>query len=106
MRPGAGNQNSGYYSAFWLLDSGSWLLVLISEFLIYDIAQRLALSESLEVIQKELHRLVEPVRGVVGAMRREQNIVEAEKGVACRQGFGLEHVESRAPNSLFAQGRN
>lgn len=70
----------------WLLPGGAWFqpnrpekyrtndkdaLYSVAQGLVYDIQELLPVPESFQLSKEELHRIFQPVRGVVRAMRRE-----------------------------------
>src|SRR5581483_10346129 len=74
---------------------------LVASLLVDYVDQRLTFPEALIVLQEEAHGVIQPGCRMVGAMGREQHVVEPVEWVAFRQGFGIVHVESRAPNALL-----
>src|SRR5271170_8080833 len=65
----------------------------VSQLLVHDIEQRLVLPESLKLLDEQPPGVVEPVGGMVGAMRREQNILQFIKGMSLRQRFLIENIQ-------------
>src|SRR5438552_11816771 len=80
---------------------GQFLLVPL--FLIDDVLELFAGGESLELGQEEAHRLLGPIRGVVGAMRREQQVFQAVEGVAVGKWFRVENVQRRSLDWLCGE---
>src|SRR5207247_1174031 len=78
----------------------------VPELLVYHIAQGLALAEPLEIIEEYLHRRFEPAARVVGAVRREQNVLHRIERMVRGKGFCVENVERGAPNSLLGKRLN
>src|SRR5271154_1626677 len=59
-----------------MLRSGGELLRVVSQLLVDDIQQWLMVLEVLELRDEQIHGLLEPIGRVVGAVRRQQHIVE------------------------------
>src|SRR5450432_256619 len=78
----------------------------VSPPLVHEIAQRLALTVTLEIIQEELHGALLPVRRMIRGVRREQHIVQTEIWMARRQRLLVEHIQRRAANALLPQRRD
>ena len=57
----------------------------IPQLLLYDIHQRHAGAETLELFDKKPHGLFHPVRGVIGAMRRQQHVLQLVERMTIRQ---------------------
>jgi hypothetical protein len=64
----------------------------ISQPLIHNVLQRLALLKPTILLQKEAHRLILPVGRVIRAVRRQQNIIELVQQMSRRQRFVLKHI--------------
>jgi hypothetical protein len=64
----------------------------ISQPLIHNVPQRLALLKPAILVQKEAHRLILPIGRVVRAVRRQQNIIQLVQQMSRRQRFVLKHI--------------
>src|SRR6202795_1244600 len=73
-------ENSGHTSIRWRVslraNAESSVFPLVSQLLIDDIEQRFTFLESFELRDEKLHRVVQPIRGMVGAMRRKQDVFQ------------------------------
>src|SRR5271157_58119 len=78
----------------------------ISQFLIHDIEQGFALPKSFILIDEKLHRIVQPVRCVVRAMRRKQYVFKSVERMPRWQRLVIEHVQRRSTNSAAGERRN
>src|ERR1043166_2097733 len=74
---------------------------LIAELLLDHILQNLAPVETLELREEETHRLLGPIRRVIGAVRGEQHIIQLIERVSLGQRFLVEDVERGAADALF-----
>src|ERR1700734_4538501 len=79
---------------------------LISQTLLDNILEPLTIREPLILRQKEPHRIIEPVLRVIGAMRRDQHILQLVNGIAGRDRLLLENIKPRAPDSLLTKSAN
>ena len=57
----------------------------VSQVLLYDVFQRLAIAEALVLLNEKLHRLIEPFFGLVGAVGRDQEVFNFVDGIAWRE---------------------
>src|SRR5271154_4490196 len=72
---------------------------LISQLLIDHIEQRLAFAVSLELLEEKLHRIVQPIGRMVGAMRRKQDIFQLIERMTFWQRLLVENVQRSAFDS-------
>lgn len=97
-----------------LADCDAIYEVLITEMLFDDVEERLADAITRELVEEEEHGVIEPVGGVIGAMRGEQDVCQFVEGMTGGQRFFVENVESctsdavgrkRADHSQFVDHR-
>src|ERR1017187_4334518 len=71
--------------------------------LVNHVEQSFAFVETLELVQKELHRAFQPIRRVIGTVWREQHVFQGVEGMTFGQGLGVEDVEGRAADAIGSQ---
>src|ERR1039457_5195872 len=75
----------------------------IPQMLLDDVLQQLPLAEPLVLLKKELHRVLEPDRGLIGAVGRDKNVFEFVDRVAGGNWLFLEDIQARTLDSLFGK---
>src|SRR5947209_20300746 len=61
--------------------------------------QWLTTTEPLVLLDEQAHRLLEPVRSMIGAVRRKQYIFHSVKGMIARQRLFIKNIETRPPDA-------
>src|SRR2546426_8269834 len=80
-----------------------WLSV--SQLLVHYVPQRLPFVIALELLDEEAHRLIQPVRRVVGAMRREEHVLQPVERMTFGQRLAVEYVQRGALDMLAGKRR-
>src|SRR5580658_172168 len=75
------------------------MATLIPAPLIHQVAQRLALPVPLEIVQKQLHGALLPIRRMIGGMRRQEYVIQCKVRMARRQRLLIEDIQRRAADA-------
>src|SRR5215469_5424334 len=71
--------------------------------LIDDIFERFAFQKAVKIFDKKLQSAFPQIGQKIGAMRRNQDIIQTEERRIGRQRFTLENVQGRAANLFFLE---